>query len=47
MRRGRRVTDKQYADCWEILRGQAKPTLLETMNAIEHLVEIGMIEKKD
>lgn len=40
------MTDKQYADCWKILRGQAKPSLLETMNAIEHLVEIGMIENE-
>lgn len=46
MRRGRRMTAKQYADCWKILRGQATPSLLETMNAIEHLVEIGMIENE-
>ncbi|CAD59949.1 hypothetical protein P4315_18345 [Bacillus thuringiensis] len=39
------MTDKQYADCWKALRRQAKPTLLETMKAIEILVEQGIVEK--
>ncbi|MCU5568090.1 hypothetical protein OCF55_28140 [Bacillus paranthracis] len=39
------MTDEKYVECWKALRRQAKPSLLEVMNAIEILVEQGLIEK--